>query len=218
MKKGKMAIIIILVSILCFSITSYVFVLSTNQSTAEYPVARYKMTLRPVANHNMTGCSEGALYNWWFPMKGPENWMDVDDTVPDGKETCLVINSSTHFDYFQLSDGLEKINRIESITLHAIISTDVSGVNDFSMEIFKNKWGWGTLNKMVTALYPEWEDYSYTFDVNPWTEQQWKVDDIKDMEVQIYVGDITSNVYCTQVYVDVDCGAFASFQLKIPTK
>ena len=214
----KKIIIIGLVAITVISTISLAAILlSVHDEPSKGQPLHYKAILRPIANHNMEGCNEGSNYNWWIPLPQQENWKDVDDSIADGNQSYVAIGN-LGFDMYQFDWGTANATQINSITLHVIVSTDTPGVNDFYIGIWRNLEGTDSPNRMVMAQFPNhWEEWNCTWYNNPWTESKWTVDNIQGLEATITAGNNTSNIYCTQVYMEIDYGAYTYMQgIKVP--
>jgi hypothetical protein len=156
-------------------------------------------TLRPNAAGDETNIANQ------YPSSG-EHWDKVDEETPDESNTHVNTNSTSYQrDLYNLpahSVGSGTINFIKIYFRFKLFSTGTG----YAKPSLKSN-STVTDGTEVEHTSGTWTTYSEQWNTNPADSQPWEWADIDALQIGVSLKKGTMNIYCTQVYVEIDYGA-----------
>ncbi|MBA7605845.1 hypothetical protein ES703_12980 [subsurface metagenome] len=140
----------------------------------------------------------------------PNHWMNVDEEVHDGDETCLYETTRQWIaDLFNIDNPTAGVYDPKKVTIHAVVKR-VGGYAyvDVTQPALRthDQTFIDTTHFYTTG---DWQPRIWEFDNNPATEQPWTLEEIADLQIGIYLRRYrgvgwTATGWCTQLYAEVE--------------
>jgi hypothetical protein len=142
------------------------------------------------------------IVNEWGPGTGT-GYTEVDEEVADGTQTYIGTSIDGRKDIY--SFNVETISGVKSVTVFARFITDFKG-SMFSLILYDSSAGsifYSTPVKLPGS--GKWYTISYNWELNPFTGQDWKDEDVQFLGFGICADycDRGSAVFCTQVCLEI---------------
>ncbi len=155
----------------------------------------------------------GNIINEWGPGTGV-GYTEVDEGLADGTQTYIGTSIDGRKDIYSFT--ADTITGVKSVTVFGRFITDFKG-STFSLLLYDT-----SSNSMVYSTPVQlpssgkWYTLSYTWELNPFTGQEWKDEDIQFLVFGICADycDRGSAVFCTQVYIEI---AYATSEPQPPS-
>jgi len=157
-------------------------------------------TLRPDAAGDETNIASQ------LPDSG-EHWDKVADETPDGDSTYVYTsNSDWQEDLYNIADHSTGVSTINYVKVYMECRADASPTQtSIYAHIKTNEAEYNGSEETVTTSYAT---YSYQWDYNPQTEEDWTWDEIDALQIGVGLREpeptLGQNTLCTQVYVEVN--------------
>lgn len=149
----------------------------------------------------------GNIIIGWGPGTG-SGYTQIDDLTPDGTSTYVGTSFNRTVDAYSFTP--EYLSEISYVTVYGRFITDFIG-SRFCLVLYQKSTEYYISSPPIQlSKSGEWVTISYSWEVNPFTGQEWTYEDIIDLGIGICADycDRGSAVFCTQVYLEI--GAFTA--------
>ncbi|MBA7573156.1 hypothetical protein ES708_14951 [subsurface metagenome] len=134
--------------------------------------------------------------------------LDVDEEVPDDTTSTVYQTAGvTKTDTYALpahSEGSGTINDVKVYVRLAILSDATGGWGKATIYTHDSLHYGDEIPYGDIALYSAFSNHSHTWTKNPNTTNDWTWDEVDALEAGITLARTDKNIWCTQVYVEVD--------------
>jgi len=184
--------------------------IAATNATAAQP--DWESILRPVEDTedfrpNAAG-DETAIWSL-YPNTGEEHWEDVDDETSDGDDTYVFTDRNTWLeDLYNTANHSTQtaagtINYVD-VYMECRVTANATQLNAYTHIKTNGAEHDGTSENLTT----DYETYSYSWDYNPQTTDNWTWDEIDALQIGVGLrrpipGDANESTLCTQVYTEV---------------
>ena len=144
----------------------------------------------------------GNIVIGWGPGTG-SGYTEVDDVTPDDTITYVGTSFDGTVDAYSFTP--EYLSEILNVTIYGSFITDFIG-SRFCLVLYQKSTEYYISSPPIQlSKSGEWVTISYTWEVNPFTGQNWTYEDIIDLGIGICADycDRGSAVFCTQVYLEI---------------
>ena len=156
--------------------------------------------------------------DYQYPDTG-EHWDKVAETTPDEWDSYVYTELHSGFDrdYYNLQDNPVSTGTITGVTVYFRFAGDPGTTAEARATIQVGNEGSPFTGNIETQTGNTFVTRSYTWTVNPDTNQPWTYEEIDALQagVALKSGSNNKNAYCTQLYVQVDY-EFVETQGEVP--